>query len=214
VDADLHVDAAVVSRRHEWLARHGLVKRTWKVGVELAPVDLDATAARQQDHAGDRALSFPRRREAGIALELDGGRLARGGLLRPRLSRRLGLAARPLLRLGLAARLLLGAQLALGLDRDRLELGARRLVWTRGGLFPAGFLGRLAGLPAGFLRRLGGLLCARLILRRLGALLPLRFAGGRLGALLGSLVGALVVGHQATSISLGCCAWWGWSGPA
>src|SRR5215217_990316 len=117
VDADADVHLALVSGGQELVA--------WEVILEAAPVDLELAGARSQDHPGDRGLALAGGLDACFAVQLH-GRLASGGRLLARLGRGLGLGPGALLGLGLQAGPLLGAQLALGLDRDRLELGTRR----------------------------------------------------------------------------------------
>src|SRR5215208_1072136 len=236
VDADADVHLALVSGGQERLADEGLVLVAWEVILEAAPVDLELAGARSQDHPGDRGLALAGGLDACFAVQLH-GRLASGGRLLARLGRGLGLGPGALLGLGLQPGPLLGAQLALGLDRDRLELGTRRHIL-------GGLLRPLLGLD--WLGRGLGRLCLRLgrlclgprLLRLalglgrpylgLSGLIRLRCLGVALGCgllrrsgLLGRLVllllvlAALFVRHHAlTSICLGCWASWGCCGPA
>src|SRR5215208_4247137 len=230
VDADADVHLALVSGGQERLANEGLVLVAWEVILEAARVDLELAGARSQDHPGDRGLALAGGLDARFAVQLHGG-LASGGGLLARLSRGLGLGPGPLLGLGLQASALLGAQLALGLDRDRLELGTRRHIL--GGLLrPLLGLGRLClvlgrlCLGPRLLRLALGLRCPDLGLS--GLILFLRCLGVALGCgllrrfgLLGRLVLLLLVlavffvrHHALTSICLGCWASWGCCGPA
>src|SRR5215211_7468200 len=195
VYADAHVHVALVSGGDQGLSRHRLVEGARKVLVELAPVDLEAAAPGQHDHTGDRALALPGGLDPYVALERDRRFAGRRRLLAGLLGGR-RLAPRPLLGFGLAAGALLGGELSLLLDRDRLELGSGDSVLL---LLALGrrsllLLGRGLGLGCLFL---GGL-------RRL--------LGGSLFLL---LVLSLFLGHQSSISSVrGCCAAWGWSGPA
>src|SRR5215208_2514930 len=122
VHPDADVDAALIAGLRERLLGDRLEIGAREVLVELALVDLDAAAAWPQDHASDRRLALARRRVGRVARELGGLRGDRGGLLD--VADQLTLAAESLLLLRLAAGALLGVELPLGLDRDRIELGA------------------------------------------------------------------------------------------
>src|SRR5512143_1718923 len=213
VDPDAHVDVALVAALHQRLLGDRLQVGTREVLLQLPLVDLDAAVTRPQDHSGDRGLSLPGSRVAGVSRELGGpGRDGRRLIL---VADQLSLTAGTLLLLGLPAGPLLGVELALRLDRDRIELGswddlllllavALRLRGRRGLLGPAvvlgggvlgeGLLGRnlLVGLRLLLARPVLGL---RLLLDR-----ALRLGRGVLGE--GLLLGLLLlrpllfVGHH------------------
>ncbi len=145
---DVHL--ALVARGQQWLANERLVLVAREVFLEAALVDLEAAAPGAQDHARDRGLSLAGGLDSRLAGQLHCGLARRHGLLAT-LGRGLGLKPRPLLGLGLDPRPLLGGELALGLDRDRLELGSRRTLVLGIGI------GILGGLARGFdlLGRLG-----------------------------------------------------------
>src|SRR5262249_15075717 len=154
------VDVALVAGDGERLLDHRLVQGTGEELVELAAVDGELAVARQQDHAGDRALALAGGEEAGAALHLrrsavGDDRVALGG-------GQFGLATSFLLFFGFEAGALLGRQLrALGLDRDRLQVGAGDDV------FFVLFLGLRALLALGLLGLGGGLLLGGRLLRGL-----------------------------------------------
>src|SRR5438309_925381 len=124
----LHVDpnvhGALVAAHAQGLQRGRLVQGTREVLLKRTPVDLELAVARRDDHARDRALALAGSEVARVAGKLGWRARGPGGLLLRRLGGRLRLQPRLLLGLGLQARPLLGAQLAVGLQRDRIQLGS------------------------------------------------------------------------------------------
>ena len=201
MDADVDVDLGLVAGGDQRLARDRLVERAREVLLEAAAVDLDLAAAWDDNDTGNRCLALAGRLDAGVRGKIELGGLAHG-LLRAVLGG-LGLKAGALLLLGLEPGALLGAELALLLQPDRLQVGARgdlgRLALGCG-------LGRLLGgrdgLVTGRLALLGGrgLIRRRSLLRR-GVLA--RSGRGRL--LGGSLLRGRLLGGRCDS-SAGACS--------
>src|SRR5512143_812320 len=211
VDPDAHVDVALVAALHQRLLGDRLQVGTREVLLQRPLVDLDAAVTRPQDHSGDRGLPLPGRRVAGVSRELGGpGRDGRRLIL---VADQLSLTAGTLLLLGLPAGPLLGVELALRLDRDRIELGSwddlllllavalrlsgrsclplgsrgllGRAVVLGGGVLGEGLLGR--NLLVGLRLLLAAVLGLRLLLDR-----ALRLGRGVLGE--GLLLGLLLLG--------------------
>src|SRR4051794_33022287 len=130
VDPDPDIDRLLVAAGDERLAGERLQVRTGEVVVEAAAVDLELTATGSHEDPGDGALALTGRLDQALGLELYPGLVRRERLLGS-LGGRLGLDPRPLLGLSLDPRPLLGAELALGLERDRIELGARGKIGSR-----------------------------------------------------------------------------------
>ena len=229
VHADADVDVALVAALSERLLGDRLQVGTGEVLLERALVDLDAPVAGPQDHAGHGGLPLAGGRVAGVARELGG--LRRDGRRLVLVADQLALAASALLLLGLAAGALLGIELALRLDRDRVELRAGDdilLLPALGlGLPRAGAAASSAGVSSSLRRVLGEGLLGRHLLGVVLSALGAAALRGRclLGRLL--LLGLLLLGralvrllllfvlHQVSiSSGSGFWAWWGCSGPA
>src|SRR3954452_3459479 len=124
MDTHVDVDGPVVAGGQERLPRERLKMRPREVLVDLAAVDVELAASRADDDPRNRDLPLARRLDDPLGGKLDPRPVADDRLLLA-LGGRLGLGPRPLLRLGLAPGALLRAELALGLERDGIELGAR-----------------------------------------------------------------------------------------
>src|SRR5262249_28296746 len=143
MDAYPDVDAALVAGLRERLLGDRLQVGTREVLLELALVHLDAAAAGTKDHAGDRGLALAGGGVGGITRELGrlGGEWSRLLVL---IADQLALPTLALLLLRFASGALLGVELALGLDRNRVELGTGYDVLSllRRAVLPSRLLGR------------------------------------------------------------------------